>query len=111
MDAPPGASGVEAGGARARWTEDGAVELHAATAPGAQGGAAFTGPVRFTCGPGRMRLGGWEERGLAGYSGGVRYRTTVTARSGPGVLDLCRVRGTGRRVSGLFGPVRLRTRS
>ncbi len=112
-----------------------------------------------------MRLGDWEERGLAGYSGGVRYRTTVTARSGPGVLDLGRVRGTaevtvngrpcgirvcspyafdvdlddgdnvveilvlgtlgpyldevspthfvfaGQRVSGLFGPVRLRTRS
>ncbi|WP_187281026.1 hypothetical protein [Nonomuraea sp. C10] len=165
VEAPPGASGVEAGGARARWTEDGAVELHAVTAPGAQGGAAFTGPVRFTCGPGRMRLGDWEERGLAGYSGGVRYRTTVTARSGPGVLDLGRVRGTaevtvngrpcgirvcspyafdvdlddgdnvveilvlgtlgpyldevspthfvfaGQRVSGLFGPVRLRTRS
>ncbi|MFC5814236.1 hypothetical protein [Nonomuraea harbinensis] len=121
--------------------------------------------MRFTCGPGRMRLGDWEERGLAGYSGGVRYRTTVTARSGPGVLDLGRVRGTaevtvngrpcgirvcspyafdvdlddgdnvveilvlgtlgpyldevspthfvfaGQRVSGLFGPVRLRTRS
>ncbi|MFC4015339.1 hypothetical protein ACFOY2_49570 [Nonomuraea purpurea] len=72
----------------------GAVELRLVTAPGAQAGAAFGGPVRFVCGPGRMRLGDWEDRGLAGYSGGVRYRTTVTAGAGPGVLDLGRVRGT-----------------
>ncbi|MFG1942524.1 hypothetical protein [Nonomuraea sp. NPDC048826] len=167
VDAPPGAHDVEveaAGPVRVRWTDQGTVELHVDTAPGAQGGAAFTGPVRFACGPGRMRLGDWEERGLAGYSGGVRYRTTVTARAGAGLLDLGRVRGTaevtvngrpcgirvcspyvfdvglddgenvveilvlgtlgpyldevspthfvfaGQRVSGLLGPVRLRTR-
>jgi hypothetical protein len=70
------------------------VELVVHTTPGAQGGAALAGPVRFTCGPGRMRLGDWEEQGLAGYSGGVRYRTTVTAAAGPSLLDLGRVRGS-----------------
>ncbi|WP_214323701.1 hypothetical protein [Nonomuraea sediminis] len=40
-----------------------------------------------------MRLGDWEFQGLAGFSGGVRYRITVTAR-GPARLDLGRVRGT-----------------
>ncbi|NJP88413.1 hypothetical protein HCN51_02875 [Nonomuraea sp. FMUSA5-5] len=72
----------------------GPVELVVRTVPGAQAGAALAGPVRFTCGPGRMRLGDWEEQGLAGYSGGVRYRTTVPASSGPALLDLGRVRGS-----------------
>ncbi|UBU09326.1 hypothetical protein [Nonomuraea gerenzanensis] len=77
------------------------VELVLHTTPDAQAGAALAGPVRFTCGPGRMRLGDWEEQGLAGYSGGVRYRTTVPARSGPGQLDLGRVRGSAEvRVNG-----------
>ncbi|MEU8395182.1 hypothetical protein AB0C28_08335 [Nonomuraea sp. NPDC048892] len=101
LDAPPGATGVEVNAlgpvelrASLGGPGPGEVELVVRTTPGASGGAAFTGPVRFTCGPGRMRLGDWEELGLAGYSGGVRYRTTITARSGPGVLDLGRVRGT-----------------
>ncbi|MEV0388582.1 hypothetical protein [Nonomuraea sp. NPDC050643] len=100
LDAPPGATGVEvhASGRVDLRAElgggPGDVEIRVRTAPGAQGGAAFTGPVRFTCGPGRMRLGDWEERGLAGYSGGVRYRTTLAAPAGPGLLDLGRVRGT-----------------
>ncbi|MFB4276731.1 hypothetical protein ACBJ59_15670 [Nonomuraea sp. MTCD27] len=96
LDPPPGATGIEVGGdVEVRGKLPGTIELHVATVPGAQAGAAFAGPVRFTCGPGRMRLGNWEERGLAGYSGGVRYRTTVSAdAAGPGVLDLGRVRGT-----------------
>lgn len=101
LDAPPGATGVEVNALgrielRASFggPGPGEVEIAVQTTPGASGGAAFTGPVRFTCGPGRMRLGDWEELGLAGYSGGVRYRTTLTAGSGPGVLDLGRVRGT-----------------
>ncbi|WP_406312254.1 hypothetical protein OHA77_27040 [Streptosporangium sp. NBC_01639] len=52
-------------------------ELLVTTRPGFQGGAALAGPVRFACGPGRITLGDWESRGLAGYSGGVRYRTVV----------------------------------
>ncbi|GAA4227586.1 hypothetical protein FHR32_001560 [Streptosporangium album] len=85
-------------------------ELVVTTRPGFQGGAALAGPVRFACGPGRITLGDWESRGLAGYSGGVRYRTVVrlpgsSARTEPGTsglageprraeLDLGRVRGT-----------------
>ncbi|MGW0808504.1 hypothetical protein [Nonomuraea sp. NPDC002799] len=98
LDPPPGATGIEVhatGSAEVRAElGEGGAEVCVTTVPGAQGGAAFAGPVRFTCGPGRMRLGDWEERGLAGYSGGVRYRTTVTAGAGPGLLDLGRVRGT-----------------
>ncbi|MEU6796480.1 hypothetical protein ABZ907_32715 [Nonomuraea wenchangensis] len=99
LDPPPGATAVElptTGPTEIRGElGDGPVEVRVLTGPGARAGAALTGPVRFTCGPGRMRLGDWEERGLPGYSGGVRYRTTVTApAAGPGLLDLGRVRGT-----------------
>ncbi|MEV0622268.1 hypothetical protein AB0I81_53750 [Nonomuraea sp. NPDC050404] len=93
LDPPPGATGVEVpavGECEVRWP----VELLVRTTPGAQAGAALTGPIRFACGPGRMRLGDWEEQGLAGYSGGVRYRATVSAGSGAGLLDLGRVRGS-----------------
>ncbi|MER5325025.1 hypothetical protein [Streptosporangium roseum] len=86
-------------------------ELLVTTRPGFQGGAALAGPVRFACGPGRIKLGDWEAQGLAGYSGGVRYRTVVRlpaspagrpglAEPGPAgergraELDLGRVRGT-----------------
>ncbi|ACZ90882.1 hypothetical protein [Streptosporangium roseum] len=86
-------------------------ELLVTTRPGFQGGAALAGPVRFACGPGRIKLGDWEAQGLAGYSGGVRYRTVVRlpaspagrpGLAGPGPagergraeLDLGRVRGT-----------------
>jgi hypothetical protein len=68
-------------------------ELQVTTRPGFQGGAALAGPVRFVCGPGRIRLGDWESQGLSGYSGGVRYRTTLR-RPGRARLDLGRVRGT-----------------
>ncbi|MGA4987445.1 hypothetical protein [Nonomuraea bangladeshensis] len=98
----PGGRGVDLGsGLGGRVVElggglgSGPIEVRVVTEPGARAGAAFSGPVRFACGPGRMRLGDWEERGLPGYSGGVRYRTTVTVpAAGPGLLDLGRVRGT-----------------
>jgi hypothetical protein len=46
-----------------------------------------------------MRLGDWEDRGLTGYSGGVRYRRRMewTRAGEEGIrllLDLGRVRGT-----------------
>ncbi|WP_031160647.1 hypothetical protein [Streptosporangium roseum] len=81
-------------------------ELLVTTRPGFQGGAALAGPVRFACGPGRIKLGDWEAQGLAGYSGGVRYRTVVRLPASPAgrpglagerrraELDLGRVRGT-----------------
>ncbi|MFF0320489.1 hypothetical protein ACFYTU_07100 [Nonomuraea angiospora] len=84
LDPPPGVTGIEV-------DATGPVRIHGTEL---EVTGSLTGPVRFTCGPGRMRLGDWEERGLSGYSGGVRYRTTVTAAAGPGVLDLGRVRGT-----------------
>ncbi|SNT46321.1 hypothetical protein SAMN05216276_104633 [Streptosporangium subroseum] len=68
-------------------------EFQVTTRPGFQDGAALAGPVRFACGPGRIRLGDWESQGLAGYSGGVRYRTTLR-HPGRARLDLGRVRGT-----------------
>jgi hypothetical protein len=48
---------------------------------------------------GAMKLGSWEEQGLVGYSGGVRYRQTLIRDNADqaGVctfLDLGRVRGT-----------------
>jgi hypothetical protein len=95
VDLPPGVSGIEVdstGAVEIRRRDERVAELVVTGAAG--GGAAFAGPVRFTVGPGRMRLGDWEENGLAGYSGGVRYRTVVRAPAGPGVLDLGRVRGT-----------------
>ncbi|WP_455432676.1 hypothetical protein [Streptosporangium soli] len=98
VDVPPGAVRVEidAHGPVSHTPLDGSartLELRVATRPGFEGGAALAGPVRFTCGPGTIGLGDWEDQGLAGYSGGVRYRTTFHA-SGTAVLDLGRVRGT-----------------
>lgn len=72
------------------------VELRVQTRPGFQEGAALAGPLRFSCGAGTIRLGDWDECGLTGYSGGVRYRTAVVVESPSptAVLDLGRVRGT-----------------
>ncbi|WP_405150152.1 hypothetical protein OG589_16825 [Sphaerisporangium sp. NBC_01403] len=71
------------------------VELRISASPGFEGGAALTGPIRFACGPGTIGLGDWEGLGLAEYSGGVLYRTGLSAPSGgSAVLDLGRVRGT-----------------
>ncbi|MER6498060.1 hypothetical protein ABT218_01235 [Streptomyces sp. NPDC001455] len=86
--------------------------LRIRTAPGREGGAALAGPLRCEVGPGRMRVGDWETRGLAEYSGGVRYRRVVTVPGGTGggrvSLDLGRVRGTAEvRVGGVLAGVRV----
>ncbi|MEV0199653.1 glycosylhydrolase-like jelly roll fold domain-containing protein, partial [Nonomuraea sp. NPDC050691] len=76
--------------------------LRVETEAGHAGGAILTGPVEFDAGPGPIELGDWERTGLPEYSGGVRYRRTVTVpATGSGVLDLGRVRGTAEvRVNG-----------
>jgi hypothetical protein len=73
-----------------------AVQLRIQTRPGYEAGAALTGPARFTVGPGRLDFGDWEQHGLAGYSGGVRYRRTVVIPpdTRDARLDLGRVRGS-----------------
>ncbi|MEU9761465.1 hypothetical protein AB0D98_17300 [Streptomyces sp. NPDC047987] len=86
--------------------------LRIRTVPGWEGGAALAGPVRCEVGAGRMRVGDWETRGLAEYSGGVRYRRVVTVPAGTGggrvSLDLGRVRGTAEvRVGGVLAGVRV----
>ena len=71
-------------------------ELRIRTLPGHRAGAALAGPVRFTVGPGTIELGDWEEAGLSGYSGAVRYRRSCRLSAPPAAatLDLGRVRGT-----------------
>ncbi|GLI01395.1 hypothetical protein [Phytohabitans aurantiacus] len=65
------------------------------TRPGYSHGAALAGPVVFDVDDGLIGLGDWEEQGLAGFSGGVRYRQRFTVDSaGPATVDLGRVRGT-----------------
>lgn len=84
--------------------------LRVETRPGHQGGAALAGPVRCVVGPGRIRTGDWAARGLAEYSGGVRYSRVVTlpADAGRVSLDLGRVRGTAEvRVDGVAAGVRV----
>ncbi|MCP2351038.1 glycosyl hydrolase [Nonomuraea roseoviolacea] len=83
--------------------------LRVETEAGHAGGAILTGPVEFDAGPGPIELGDWERTGLPEYSGGVRYRRTVTVTAtGPGVLDLGRVRGTAEvRVNGRACGVRV----
>jgi hypothetical protein len=84
------------------------------TRPGYSHGAALAGPVVFDVGEGLIGLGDWEEQGLAGYSGGVRYRQRFTVESGgSATVDLGRVRGTaevalnGERLGARFcGPYR-----
>ncbi|MER8067541.1 glycosyl hydrolase [Streptomyces sp. NPDC094034] len=88
------------------------VALRVETRPGHQGGAALAGPVRCEVGPGRIRTGDWESRGLAEYSGGVRYSRVLTlpadAGTGRVTLDLGRVRGTAEvRVDGVAAGVRV----
>jgi hypothetical protein len=70
-------------------------ELEIDPAPGLSGGAVLAGPVAFDVGPGTMRLGDWQERGLPCHSGAVRYRRRVEGiPDGPAILDLGTVRGT-----------------
>lgn len=72
--------------------------LRIETAPGFAGGAMLAGPATFECGPGQMEIGDWQDLGLAGYSGMVRYRQRVQIPSTGAheriVLDLGDVRGT-----------------
>jgi hypothetical protein len=73
------------------------------TEPGHEAGAILDGPIRFVTGVGTMRLGDWEDRGLTGYSGGVRYKRRIEWTGGGGegsrlLLDLGRVRGTAEAV-------------
>jgi hypothetical protein len=73
--------------------------LRVETRPGYRAGGIFDSPVRFEMATGMMKLGSWEEQGLVGYSGGVRYRQTLVRDHADqaGVrtfLDLGRVRGT-----------------
>ncbi|MFA6294374.1 MAG: glycosylhydrolase-like jelly roll fold domain-containing protein, partial [Victivallales bacterium] len=57
---------------------------------GFYGGAALLEPIRLDCGTGKIALGDWAKiDGLLSYSGGARYRKTVTIpESGKVVLDL-----------------------
>jgi hypothetical protein len=73
--------------------------LRVETRPGYRAGGILDAPVRFEMTTGMMKVGSWEEQGLVGYSGGVRYRQTLV-RDNPDragvrtLLDLGRVRGT-----------------
>ncbi|WP_433469540.1 glycosyl hydrolase [Spirillospora sp. CA-128828] len=87
-------------------------ELRIRTLPGHHAGAALAGPVRFTAGPGTIELGDWEDAGLAGYSGAVRYRRVLHLPRAPAAatLDLGRVRGTAEvTVNGASAGVRICT--
>jgi len=72
--------------------------LRVETEPESRAGGIFAAPVRFELGDGSIGLGDWEEQGLAGYSGGVRYRQRVEWKDrsdgGRVLLDLGKVRGT-----------------
>lgn len=87
--------------------------LRVETKPGHEAGAVLDGPVRFETGVGSMRLGEWEDRGLTGYSGGVRYKRKIewTGEGSEGLrplLDLGRVRGTAEViVNGVSAGVRI----
>ncbi|HEY3504355.1 MAG TPA: hypothetical protein VGN37_16420 [Actinocatenispora sp.] len=140
VDLPPGATAVRvpvAGGAEAWWDTDdpagpgqpvlaGQVAvphgarrcLLAVTADdGRRGGAAFTGPIEYETGPGRIGLGDWADHGLGGFAGTVHYVRTIEAPAvdGPLWLDLGTVRGTVEvRIAGtlvgelLWSPYRIR---
>ncbi len=67
--------------------------------PGYRAGGILDAPVRFDMATGVMKVGSWEEQGLVGYSGGVRYsQTLVRGTAGQSgirtLLDLGHVRGT-----------------
>jgi alpha-L-rhamnosidase len=44
---------------------------------GYAGGAVLEEPIRLECGVGKAAVGDWSRLGLRGYSGAVRYRTTI----------------------------------
>ncbi|WP_046503028.1 hypothetical protein [Streptomyces odonnellii] len=92
-----------------------AAALRVRTRPAHRGGAALAGPVRCETGQGLIRTGDWETRGLAEYSGGLRYtRRMAVPTAGRGAagerlsLDLGRVRGTAEvRIGGAAAGVRV----
>jgi hypothetical protein len=49
------------------------VALRVRHKPGFYDGAAFTAPIAFDCGNGRIPLGDWSDFGLSFYSGGLKY--------------------------------------
>lgn len=72
---------------------------------GKTGGAVLNGPVTYEMKTGSIELGEWADQGLASYSGGIRYETTIelgTIPKGSVFLDLGEVRGTAEvQVNGL----------
>jgi len=94
---------VELPGARA---ERRICALRIETEQGFEAGAILDAPIHFEMGRGSINLGNWDDHGLEGYSGGVRYGRTFIHDTGtrPGervLLDLGRVRGTAEaRVNG-----------
>ena len=73
--------------------------LRVETRPGYRAGGILDAPVRFEMSTGVMKVGSWEEQGLVGYSGGVRYGQTLVRGEADRAavrtwLDLGRVRGT-----------------
>ena len=74
-----------------------ALTLKVAHEPGFIGGAAFTEPMRLTCGKGKISLGNWAliADGLRFYSGGAIYEKTFTLTkeqaAASATLDLGRV--------------------
>jgi hypothetical protein len=71
-------------------------EIAVVPAAGLRGGGLLAGPVRCEVGPGRMELCDWQDAGLEGHSGAVRYRRRIVAAAAGGGLrlDLGEVRGT-----------------
>ncbi|MGW7686639.1 hypothetical protein ACWGID_38215 [Kribbella sp. NPDC054772] len=59
-------------------------------------GAAWQGPLQVTTTEAPIRLGSWGDIGLAAWSGGVEYRTTISdpELDGEVELDLGHIRGT-----------------
>ena len=74
-----------------------ALTLKVAHEPGFLGGAAFTEPMRLSCGKGKIALGNWAliADGLRFYSGGAVYEKTFTLTkeqaAATATLDLGRV--------------------
>jgi len=76
----------------------GVCAIRAAQKPGFRAGAVFKQPIQFECGPGKITLGSWHEKGLPHYSGiGIYSRTFELPAEYAGrsvTLDLGAVRGT-----------------
>jgi len=80
---------------------------------GCYGGAALPEPILLDCRPGRVKPGDWSKiDGLASYSGGAWYRTTVELSceqtGGRTVLDLGQVASTAEiRVNGQLAGIKV----